>query len=104
MKKLRVCLICTGVFIINPNQMHATQSPEKNHVLVIQFPLEFLKEISKVKYNRLWFFSANTVKEKIDDKNIFNNLNKLAVLSKKDDIQHDEMGLMNWSSFDLKLS
>lgn len=77
------------LIVINPNQIHATQSPEKNSVLVIQFPLEFLKEISRGEYNRRWLFSVNTVKEKISDQIIFENLTKLATLSKQDDIQHD---------------
>lgn len=66
------------VVIINPNQIHATQSPEKNLVLVIQFPLDFLKTISSGEYNRSWLFNVNTLENSLNDESIFEYLNNLS--------------------------
>lgn len=65
------------VIVINPNQIHATQSPKKNLILVIQFPLDFMKMISAGEYNRSWLFNVNTLEKSLKSKLIFEYLNNL---------------------------
>lgn len=77
------------LIVINPNQIHSTQSPEKNHILVIQFPLTFLKQVSRGEYNRLWLFSVNTLKNKLEDKTLFSSLDKIDELNNTNSIQAD---------------
>lgn len=49
------------VLIINPNEIHSSQSPEQNHVLVIQFPLEFLQRETDGKFLTEFEFNLNTI-------------------------------------------
>ncbi|WP_270330019.1 AraC family transcriptional regulator [Lapidilactobacillus dextrinicus] len=50
------------ILLINSNTIHSTQSPIRNHVLCIQFPLPFLQTITENQFNHNFIFNLNTVK------------------------------------------
>lgn len=49
------------IVVINSNVVHATQSLENNHILVIQFPFEFLRHVTMDRYYTKIQFDINTV-------------------------------------------
>lgn len=48
------------IILINPNEIHSTQSPDDNYILVIQFPLSFLQKISDGSFYKSLVFNLNT--------------------------------------------
>lgn len=53
--------------VINPYQIHSTQSPQKNWVLCIQLPLPFLSEMTNSKFLHEYVFNANSCIEKSEN-------------------------------------
>lgn len=53
------------LILLNSNVVHATNSPTKNHILVIQLPLNFMQKVTENHYNQQYLFKLNSVKEPI---------------------------------------
>jgi len=49
------------IVVVNANVIHATQSPMPNHVLCIQLPLPFLRNLTSDRFNLEFIFNLNTV-------------------------------------------
>lgn len=71
------------VLLINPNEIHSTQSPEQNHILVIQFPMEFLQKVTNGKFYRAFEFDLNTIASKKPAQDLLPVLNRLSAFSKQ---------------------
>lgn len=74
--------------IINPNEIHSTQSLSKNWVLCLQLPYSFLQEATQDKFTHNFIFNANsTNREKPQDDNLRKNFCELlALVSKKENL------------------
>lgn len=53
------------MILLNSNVVHATNSPIKNHILVIQLPLKFMQKVTETHYNQQYVFKLNSVKSTI---------------------------------------
>lgn len=74
--------------LVNTNYIHSSRSPEPNHVLVIQIPLDYLLELTNGEYGNRFIFhidpNANLSPELSNDLNRFaNNLKRQMTLSEK---------------------
>ncbi|WP_082621208.1 helix-turn-helix transcriptional regulator [Lactiplantibacillus fabifermentans] len=69
------------VILVNPNEIHSTQSPDHNHILVIQFPMDFLQKVTSGKYYELFEFDLNTVKSRNSTDDLLVILNRLVALA-----------------------
>lgn len=49
------------VVLINSNEVHSSQSPSANHVIVVQLPLSYLDKITDGAYNKEWLFHLNSM-------------------------------------------
>lgn len=52
------------LLLINSNDVHSSQSPSANHVIVVQLPLAYLDKITDGTYNTEWVFQLNTLLRK----------------------------------------
>lgn len=64
------------LILLNSNVVHATNSPIKNHILVIQLPLKFMQKVTENHYNQEYVFKLNSVKYPIGEE-LENCLTKL---------------------------
>ncbi|MBM6615164.1 helix-turn-helix transcriptional regulator [Desemzia sp. RIT804] len=64
---------------INSNEVHSTQSPIKNKVIVLQIPLSFLNEVTQRAYNETLTIHLNTLNENIssEQENSYSIIRKL---------------------------
>jgi len=76
-------LRANDVVLINPNEIHSTQSPDENHVLVIQFPLEFLQKVTSHKFYEAFEFNINTVRNHQTAADLIAILNQLVSVSQQ---------------------
>ena len=50
------------MMLLNSNVVHSTNSPIKNHILVIQLPLKFMQKVTENHYNQQYVFELNSAK------------------------------------------
>lgn len=65
-KNKKYTLKKNDILLLNTNEVHSSQSPTTNHVLVIQLPIEFISKITNNLYNNVWHFELNTLETQND--------------------------------------
>lgn len=82
------CLHANDFIIINPNEIHSTQSLSKNWVLCLQLPYSLLQKATLDKFTHEFIFNANSIKNKQekDDELKRRLYNLLKLISKKRDL------------------
>lgn len=78
--------------IINPYSLHSTYCPTKAHILCLQFPLEYLQELTENHFYNDYIFSLNTVtSDSLSPKNlkILFNISSECSYSKLSQVSHN---------------
>ena len=55
------------ILLVNSNIIHSSRSPEENEVFIIQFPLEYLQEITEKAYGNFFLFDVKPGKQNEND-------------------------------------